>query len=116
MQISTKIFLGLAVTVLVGCQSLEDAEERDEALMAPIDCATAEGDLRVLEGEKQYVAAERAAGSTRVAPAGHVVAGITEYSNQEQVAAQETNTSMFVDQYQQAVDEKIAKIKAACGL
>lgn len=116
MQISTMSSMLLAVAVLVGCQSLEEAKERDEALAAPVNCATAEGDLRVLEGEKQHVAAEKAVGSTRVVPAGHVVAGITEYSNQKQVAAQETNVGMFVDQYQQAVDNKIAKIKATCGL
>lgn len=110
------ISICLATALLVGCESLEEAKERDEALMAPVNCATAEGDLRILQGEKDHVDAQKAAGSDTVAPAAHVIAGVTEYSDQEQLTAQETSIQMHVDRYQQAVDEKIAKIKSTCGL
>jgi outer membrane murein-binding lipoprotein Lpp len=108
------ILLGAAL--LAGCESIEEAKERDEALASPVNCSTAEGDLRILQGEKDHVEEQKAAGSATVAPASHVIAGVTGYSDQEQIEAQQPNIQMEVDRYQQAVDEKISKIKATCGL
>lgn len=112
----TTILILLSAALLASCASIEEAKERDEALASPVNCSTAQGDLRILQGEKVHVEEQKAAGSATVAPAAHVIAGVTEYSDQEQIEGQQASIQMEVDRYQQAVDEKISKIKATCGL
>lgn len=112
----------LAAAFLVGCESMNMAEERDEGLMAPVNCATAQGDLRVLEGEKKHVMEQKAAGASTVWPSsaafgGGPAGGVTEEGvNTEEVAQEQSNIQVQIDDYEQAVNEKIAKIKSACGL
>ncbi len=112
----------LAAAFLVGCESIDMAEERDEALADPVNCATAQGDLRVLEGEKNHVMAQRASGATMVSPAAAAfgqgpAGGVTdEDANTAEIAVEQSNIQVEIDRYEQAVDDKIAKIKATCGL
>lgn len=112
----------LAAAFLVGCESMHMAEERDEALMKPVDCATAQGDLRVLEGEKNHVMAQKAAGASTVSPSSAVLGsgpagGVTEEGeNAGEIAEEQSNVQIQIDRYEQAVNEKIAKIKSTCGL
>ena len=44
-----------------------------ESLDQPINCATAEGDIRVLQSEKAHVGQQIASGLTAIAPAGIVM-------------------------------------------
>jgi len=112
----------LAAAFLVGCESINMAEDRDEALMEPVNCATAQGDLRVLEGEKNHVMAQRSAGATTVSPASTAfgqgpAGGVTEEgADTAEIAAEQSNIQVEIDRYEQAVNEKIAKIKSTCGL
>ena len=53
-----------AVALVAGCASQE--KKRMESLNQPINCATAEGDLRVLQSEKKNVADQIAQGVTEV--------------------------------------------------
>lgn len=112
----------LAAAFLVGCESINMAEERDEAVMAPVNCATAQGDLRVLEGEKNHVMTQKAAGASTVSPSSAVFGGgpaggaTGEGMNTAEVAEEQSNIQVQIDDYQQAVNEKIAKIKSTCGL
>ncbi|MDX1425576.1 MAG: hypothetical protein R3322_20695 [Kiloniellales bacterium] len=116
------IAIALAAGLVAGCESIKEAEQRDEALMAPVNCATAKGDLRVLENEKAYAADEQAKGTSMVTPASHIygggpAGGVTEDEpNTEALAADQMEAQIEIGRYQQAVDEKIAKIKATCGL
>lgn len=103
----------LASIGLAACQSVEEAKETDEALNAPINCATAEGDLRVLQSEQSHVEDRIAAGGTMVSPSslyGYDADFLTPTAdNQESIEVE-------VDRYQRAISDKIAEIKKTCGL
>lgn len=116
------ISIWLAAVFLVGCESMKMAEESDEAVAAPVNCATAEGDLRVLESEKAHVAAQKAAGMSTVAPASMVygagpAGGVTfEGASSQTLAADQMHAQLEIGRYEQDVNQKIAEIKSTCGL
>jgi hypothetical protein len=98
----------LTAALLVGCESIHEAEDRDEALSAPINCTTAEGDLRVLESEQAHVASQKAAGATSVSPASSLfVTGPTGglFSGE---ASSPNSGQVEVGRYEKAVNDKIA--------
>jgi hypothetical protein len=114
------ISIWLAAALLAGCTSIKEVEERDEVLAAPINCAMARGDLRVLEGETNYVANVRAAGGTTVTPAsiayGYGPAGGFTGEGPVLAPGEQYNVSLEIDRYQEAVNQKIAEIKSKCGV
>jgi hypothetical protein len=73
-----------------------------------VNCATAEGDIRVLKSEKVHASQQMAAGVTAILPVGLVVnvAKGTEGS-QAKVATGD---------YNKMLDNKIAEIKRECGV
>ena len=60
-----------AVALLAACAPVTKKEKED--LAKPIECNTAEGDIRVLKSEKDSVAKRIAEGVAGIAPAGIVV-------------------------------------------
>jgi hypothetical protein len=110
----------LSAAFLAGCASIKEAEERDEVLAAPINCVAAKGDLRVLEGETNYVAGVKAAGGTTVTPAsiayGYGPAGGFTGEGPVPAPGEQYNVELEIDRYQEAVNRKIADIKSKCGL
>jgi len=50
----------------------------EKTLKQPVNCATAEGDLRILKSEKSNVAERMAEGVTAIAPAGIVIGVVTD--------------------------------------
>ena len=58
---------------LAACTASKDVKQVEAQEAAPINCATAEGDIRVLQGEKASVADRMARGITAIVPAGAVV-------------------------------------------
>ena len=102
----TSIFLLAMAFGLAACSPDFAKEEQD--LANPANCATAEGDIRVLENEKAHVGQEMLAGVNIFVPAAIVVGVAT--GNQEEkleIAGGEYNTK---------IEAKIAEIKGACGL
>ena len=85
-----------------------EAVAAKEELSQPVDCATAEGDIRSLEHEKAHVAKEIANGVTAFAPIGLVV-GIATGTEDERL-------EVASGQYNEKIDAKIAEIKSTCGL
>ena len=71
----TAAALALGMAVLTGCAGQYKAQE--EAMKQPINCDTAEGDIRALQGEKTNAAQQAAAGVTSIAPAGLVLGLLT---------------------------------------
>ena len=77
-------------------------------MAAPINCATAEGDIRVLRSEKASVADQVARGVTAIVPAGAVV-GL--------VGGQEgAKLEIASGEYNSMIDKRIAAIRARCDL
>jgi hypothetical protein len=99
---------GLCLTLVApGCAGRFKRQER-EIREQPINCATAQGDLRILQQEKAHVADRIAMGVTAIYPGGAVVGLVTGTEGTElQVAAGE---------YNHTIDQKIAAIRSECGL
>ena len=83
-------------------------KEGKETLKSPVNCATAEGDLRVLEAEKTHVAKRIAMGVTSITPIGLVVGVATR--------TQRDKMKVAIGTYNKMIDEKIAEIKQECGI
>ncbi len=74
----------------------------------PINCETAEGDLRVLEAEKAHVWERIAEGVTAIVPAGLVLGIIT--------WTEPTKIKVATGAYNDAIEKRINEIKEECGL
>ena len=75
---------------------------------ARIDCRTAEGDLRVLQGEKAHIAQRVVEGATAIYPAGAVM-GIL-------AGTEGTNLQVATGEYNDKIDARMAEIKSKCGI
>ena len=104
---------GLAFSLLTaGCAMQE--QQTMQSLKQPINCATAEpldhataeGDIRVLQNEKTTVASKMAQGLTAVAPAGIVVGVLT--------GTEGTKLRVAAGDYNTQIDQRIAAIKSTC--
>lgn len=97
--------VGLA---LAGCAARQDVQKVQAELSAPINCATAEGDIRMLQGEKASVAERIASGVTSIVPASAVVGVV---SGQEGAKIE-----IATGDYNRMIDERIGEIRAQCNL
>jgi hypothetical protein len=80
----------------------------EQEMKQPINCATAQGDIRVLQHEKAHVAQEAAEGITAIFPAGLVVGVVT--------GTEKTKVKVAIGDYNKMIDKRIAKIKEKCGV
>jgi len=100
------LLIVLSIVLVAACAPITQQEK--QSLAKPINCATAEGDLRVLQSEKANVAQQIANGVTAIVPAGAVIGIITG-----------TETDKFKvasGDYNKMIDQKIAEIKSTCNL
>ena len=106
----------LTVTLLIGlagCASEYKTEAKEETAAkkeatAPVNCKTAEGDLRVLNSEKVNAAQQAAAGVSTIAPIG-IVAGLVTGTEGEKA-------QVTTGEYNKALDAAIAHIKTTCHI
>jgi hypothetical protein len=75
---------------------------------APVNCATADGDLRVLQSEKANVAERIAEGATAIYPAGLVLGILT--------GTETTKLKVAVGDYDALIDRRITEIQTTCGI
>jgi hypothetical protein len=97
---------GVILVVAAGCAPVSNKEEAD--LKAPVNCYTAQGDLRVLKSEKDNLAKEIGEGVTAVFPIG-LVAHLIE-GNEGQTM------KVAAGDYNKMLDKKIAEIKTQCHI
>ena len=74
----------------------------------PVNCATAEGDIRVLESERAHVGEQIFKGVTAIAPAGFVLGMVT--------GTEGDKLEIASGEYNEKIEKRIAKIKSTCGL
>ncbi len=99
--------MGIAsIAILTSCSP--QSKEAKRQLSQPVNCATAEGDLRVLESEKASVDQQMLQGVTAVAPAG-LVMGILSGTEGEKI-------EVATGDYNRRIEAKIAEIKRVCGM
>jgi outer membrane murein-binding lipoprotein Lpp len=104
---TTAMLLALALTA--GCSSNQPnvaQAKKDEA--APINCATAQTDLNNLNSEKARTSQEIEDGASSIIPIGAVV----------HLFSKDEGDSFKIGtgQYNDAIDKKIAEIKATCNI
>jgi hypothetical protein len=105
--------IGVMVSSLVlstsfGCAMQQKKTMKEVTSDAPINCSTAEGDIRVLKGEKAHVAEQVAEGVTAIFPAGLVLGILT--------GTEGTKIKVAVGEYDKAIDKHIALIQSTCGV
>ncbi len=96
--------IGLA-TLAGGC-SIQDKKTAEQVKEMPVNCATADGDLRMLDGEKKSTMQRISAGVRSVVPIG-LVAGVVS-------GTAGTKYQIATGKYNEMLDAKIAEIKQAC--
>lgn len=72
----------------------------------PINCATAEGDIRALMSEKDYAQKQQAKSVLAVTPAGALFGIVT--------GTEQTRLQVLSGDYEKQIDARIAAIKAQC--
>jgi len=98
--------LGL-VALLGGCASdfkKTEAKVKD----MPVNCDTAEGDLRELQSEKASVAQQIGMGVTSIVPVGLVVGLVRGTAG--------TKYRVAIGDYNKALDAKMTEIKTTCSI
>ena len=105
-KIDKIIVLGCIVMLLPACAFQQKKVE--EEMKQPINCATAEGDIRMLQHEKAHVAEQIAEGVTAIYPAGLVIGLVT--------GTEKEKMRVATGKYNKMIDERIAEIKSQCGV
>lgn len=98
----------LVFGALTGCAMQQKEAMKEASASQPVDCRTAEGDIRVLQNEKAFLVERAAEGFTAVTPAG-AIAGVV-------MGTELTKVEVALGVYNAKLDERIAQIKAVCGL
>jgi hypothetical protein len=91
-----------------GCAMQQKKEEQALKQAPPVNCATADGDLRLLQHEKANLAERIGEGVTAIYPAGLVVGLLT--------GTEGTKIRVATGEYDKMIDQRISEIKTACNL
>jgi hypothetical protein len=98
-----------AVLLVSGCAGSSPSVDTNKGVSnveKPVNCSTAEADIRVLEESKKTdVEEKKSRGILGYTPIGLVASGLTSSSD-----------STSNDEYNKMLDDKIALIKTTCGL
>ena len=95
------------VMLMPSCAAFKQKEVMEE-MKEPINCDTAEGDIRMLQHEKAHVAQQIVEGVTAIVPASLVMGILT--------GTEGTKIRVATGKYNKMIDERIAEIKAQCGV
>ena len=104
------LMIVLAICLVVSLTACVASKQKkvEQEMKQPINCATAEGDIRALNHEKAHVAERIAEGITSIVPASLVV-GLATGTEKEKI---EVGTG----EYNKMIDKRIAEIKEKCGV
>lgn len=96
------------IAAAIGVAAAGIASAASDPMDHPINCATAEGDLRVLEAEKQHAQKQQALGVTALTPAGAVLGIVT--------GKEDEKLKMLSGDYVKKIDDRIAATRSKCNL
>ncbi len=102
------VALGVGIAIFVTGCAMEFKKEEAGAKQMPVNCSTARGDLRVLQSEKANVVERIGMGVTMIYPASAVLSILT--------GVEDTKYQVATNEYNDAIDKKIAQIKSTCGI
>ena len=101
------LLAGLCLTAMPAFANTDTAEATKRIEAAPVNCDTADGDLRVLAAEREHAEKTKLEGVMAISPAGILFGVVT--------GTQEKHFEMLTGDYIKHIDQKTAKIKAECG-
>jgi hypothetical protein len=105
----TETLMIVAVVLLaVQCGCADKYKKAEQDVKRPINCATAEGDIRMLEHEKAHTMDKIAQGVSAISPAGAVV-GLVK-------GTEGTKMKVATGDYNKMIDKRIREIKEQCGI
>ena len=102
------ILLAICLMISLTACAASKQKQVEQEMKQPISCATAEGDIRVLEHEKVHVAQQILEGVTSIAPPGLILGVVT--------GTEKTKIRVGVGEYNKMIDKRIAEIKEKCGI
>ena len=105
MKFSILTVVAASIVLVAGCT---DTKQIKRDLSKQINCAHAEGDIRVLQSEKAHVAKQVLSGITAITPAGAALGIIT--------GTEKAKLQVATGHYNRLLDDKIAEIKTVCRL
>jgi hypothetical protein len=106
MKKMTMVSMVALVLLAAGCSG--KYQKTEQQLKQPINCATAEGDIRMLRHEKAHVQDQVLQGVSAFSPAGLVV-GLVK-------GDEGTKAKVASGEYNKMIDKRIAEIQAQCGV
>jgi hypothetical protein len=95
------------IASLTACAASKQKKVEQE-MKQPINCATAEGDIRTLEYEKAHTMQQIAEGVTALVPASIVVGLVT--------GTEKEKLEVGTGEYNKMIDKRIVEIKQTCGV
>ncbi len=98
----------LLSALLTACASTQSVKKGEADAKKPVNCATAEGDIRVLKSEKVHASQQIAAGVTAIVPVGLAVNVVK--------GTEGSQAKVATGDYNKMLDAKIAEIKQECGV
>lgn len=101
------VLISCAAIFFAGCGG-EKYQKVEQELKMPINCATARGDIRMLEHEKAHTMDQIAQGVSSLSPAGAVVGAVK--------GTEGTKLDVTTGKYNKMIDKRIAEIKEHCGI
>lgn len=102
----TNLILACVVVTVAACASPITQQEK-QSLAQPVNCATADGDLRMLQSEKASVAKEIENGASSIVPIGLVINTVD--------LQEKSRLEVGTGEYNRMIDKKMAEIKSQCG-
>jgi len=97
-----------ALAGAIGLMSLASAVPAAEDKRHPVNCATAEGDLRAIAAEKKHAQDQQVESVVSIMPAGALLGLITGTENKR--------LEMLSGDYVKQLDDRAAEIKATCNI
>lgn len=106
MKTMAMILMVALVIVVTGCS--DKYKKAETQMKQPINCATAEGDIRMLMHEKAHVEDQIASGISAISPAGLVLGLAT--------GTEGTKAKVASGEYNKMIDQRIKEIQETCGI
>lgn len=94
--------------MLVSALTVSGAAAETATKTHPVNCATAEGDLRAIAAEKKHAQDQQVESVVAITPAGALLGLVTGTENKR--------LQMLSGDYVKKLDERSAEIRATCGV
>ncbi len=97
----------LASSVIAATFAVCDASVADETARHPVNCATAEGDLRAIAAERKHAEDQQVESAIAITPAGALLGLVT--------GTEKKRLTMLSGDYVKQLDQRADEIKATCN-